>query len=203
MMKGELATNIWSRALQADIRYLGKVSQLAALAFQELALAFTNVAQQLAAPTRLLRQQQELPVQAPDLPPTRAAIVLEAEAGRSAVGFFVVENKLPREISTTVEVGPLTAPDGRQIRSILRFDPGMITLAAQQQIVAKVTARISRRLRPGARYEGEIRVPGIFGARIPIVIRRKSLLVLPSARERRSMAEEKKSMCARQPRAKS
>jgi len=59
---------------------------------------------------------------------------LEGEAGSTAVGFFVVENSLPHEISTPVEVSPLFAPDGRQIQSALRFDPGRISLGAGEQL---------------------------------------------------------------------
>src|ERR1039458_5455804 len=53
-----------------------------------------------------------------------AAILLEGKAGSTAVGFFVVENSLPHEISTPVEVSPLTAPDGQQIQSAQSFEIG-------------------------------------------------------------------------------
>ena len=72
-----------------------------------------------------------------------------------------------------MEVSTLIAPDGRQVQSALRFEPGVISLAAGEQVVARVTAKISSRLVPGQSYEGEIVVPGVAGARIPIVLRRK------------------------------
>jgi hypothetical protein len=106
--------------------------------------------------------------------PSPAPILLEGEAGSRAFGLFVVENNLPQQISARVEVGPLIDPNGREIKAVLRFEPGVITLAPKEQVVAKVSARISRGLIAGVRYQGEIRVPGIAGARIPIVVRRKT-----------------------------
>jgi hypothetical protein len=102
-----------------------------------------------------------------------ATILLEGETGSTATGFFVVQNSLPHEISTAIEVSPLTAPDGRRIDAVLRFNPGTISLAAGEQVIARVTSKITRRLVAGVRYEGEVVVPGVAGARIPIVIRRK------------------------------
>jgi hypothetical protein len=110
---------------------------------------------------------------APSVQQRPAAILLEGEAGSTATGFFVVENSLPHEISTIVEVSQLIAPDGRRIDSALRFDPVTISLAPNQQVIARVTAKISSRLVAGVRYEGEILVPGVAGARIPIVLKRK------------------------------
>jgi hypothetical protein len=102
-----------------------------------------------------------------------APILLEGAAGERAFGLFVVENKLPQEISTRMEVGQLVDPDGREIKFALRFEPGVITLAPTQQVVAKVSMHISRGFVAGVRYRGEIRIPGITGARIPIIVRRK------------------------------
>ena len=99
-------------------------------------------------------------------------MVLEGEAGSRAFGLFVVENKLPKEVTTRVAVGPLVDPHGQEIPSVLRFEPGIITLAPGEQVVAKVSANISRGLVAGVRYQGEISVPGIAGARIPIIVRR-------------------------------
>jgi hypothetical protein len=100
-------------------------------------------------------------------------MVLEGEAGARAFGLFVVENKLAKEVTTQVAVGPLIDPDGQEIPSVLRFEPGIITLAPGEQVVAKVSAKISRGLVSGVRYLGEISIPGISGASIPIIVRRK------------------------------
>ncbi len=119
-------------------------------------------------------------------------MVLEGEAGSRAFGLFVVENKLPKEVSTRVAVGPLVDPDGQEIPSVLRFEPGVITLAPGEQVVAKVSAHISRGLVAGVRYQGEISVPGIAGARIPIIVRRK-----PTTKSAAVAAEAESSECGR------
>ncbi len=112
------------------------------------------------------------------IPPASAAspvpLVLEGEAGSRASALFTVENRLSAEITTPVTVGPLVDPDGRQVESVLRFEPGVITLAAGEQVTAKVSAIISYGLIAGICYEGEIVVAGIAGVRIPIVVRRKA-----------------------------
>jgi hypothetical protein len=76
-------------------------------------------------------------------------------------------------VTTRIAVGPLVDPEGNEIPSVLRFEPGIITLAPGEQVVAKVSAHISRGLEAGVRYQGEISVPGIAGACIPIIVRRK------------------------------
>ncbi len=50
--------------------------------------------------------------------PAPAAMALEGEAGGHAFGLFVVANKLPREVTTRVAVGPLVDPDDREIPSV-------------------------------------------------------------------------------------
>jgi hypothetical protein len=161
-----------SRVLDANLRYTLLATRLATTAL-ESAFSVTSRIGQAAAIRQAATQERVEPAEASGRPGP-AAILLEGKAGSTAVGFFVVENSLPHEISTPVEVSPLTAPDGQQIQSALSFDPGRICLGAGEQVVARVTAKISRRLAAGERYQGEIRVPGVAGARIPIVLRRKA-----------------------------
>ena len=105
------------------------------------------------------------------------------------MGFFVVENKLPQQVSTSVEVGPLVDPDGKEIPSVLHFEPGVIALAPGEQVIAKVSAHISRSLVPGVRYEGKISVPRIAGASIPIIVRRVRAIT-PAAVVSKGSSEE-------------
>jgi hypothetical protein len=163
-----------SRVFDANRRYTALATRLASAALESAFSAASQTDPQAAVAGKPKVQHRFDRPPEPSGQPEPAAILLEGEAGSTAVGFFVVENSLPHEISTRVEVSPLAASDGRQIQSALRFDPGNISLGAGEQVVARVTTKISRRLVAGTRYQGEILVPGVAGARIPIVLRRKA-----------------------------
>jgi hypothetical protein len=174
-------TSVLARALNANSRYTALLTQLASTALDSVFSTAEEIGPQLVTSTRsaavavketVLSTQSQAKSEV-SRQPAMATILLEGEAGSKAFGFFVVENKLQHEISTRVEVGPLVAQDGRQIKSKMRFEPGSITLAVGQQVVARVTVEITRDMVAGERYQGEIVVPGVAGARIPIVIRRK------------------------------
>lgn len=175
-----------SRALDANVRYTALATKLAATAVESAFSIAAGIGPQVAAIRKAAAETSSKPSAAPSGKPGSAAILLEGPAGSTATGFFVVENSLPHEISTPVEVSALIAPDGRQIQSALRFDPGVIVLAAGEQVVARVTARISRRLVAGTRYQGEILVPGVAGARIPIVLMRTAEPVPPKTARKTS-----------------
>jgi len=162
-----------TRVLDANLSFTALATSLATTLLESAFSVTSGRTPQSAAIRQSAVQERDEPSPEASGQPGTAAILLEGDAGSTAVGFFVVENSLPHEISTPIEVSPLVAPDGRRIQSALRFDPGTISLSAGEQVVARVTAKISRRLVAGARYQGEILVPGVAGARIPIVLRRK------------------------------
>jgi hypothetical protein len=168
-------TRVWGRALDANLRYTALLSELAGRGLELLLSAVSEIGPQMitttAAPQEASRVTSIPSVTPPA--PSPAAMVLEGEAGSRAFGLFVVENKLPKGVTTRIAVGPLVDPEGNEIPSVLRFEPGIITLAPGEQVVAKVSAHISRGLEAGVRYQGEISVPGIAGACIPIIVRRK------------------------------
>ena len=166
-------TRVWGRALDANLRYTALLTELAGRSLELLVSAVSEIGPQIIATTDAVREVNRVTSIPPAPAPAPAAMVLEGEAGSRAFGLFVVENKLPKEVSTRVAVGPLVDPDGREIPSVLRFEPGIITLAPGEQVVAKVSAHISRGLVVGVRYQGEISAPGIAGARIPIIVKRK------------------------------
>ena len=168
-------TRVWGRALDVNLRYTALLSELAGRGLELLLSAVSEIGPQMitttAAPQEASRVTSIPSVTPPA--PSPAAMVLEGEAGSRAFGLFVVENKLPKGVTTRIAVGPLVDPEGNEIPSVLRFEPGIITLAPGEQVVAKVSAHISRGLEAGVRYQGEISVPGIAGACIPIIVRRK------------------------------
>ncbi len=165
-------TKTWGRALDANLRYTARLSELAGRSLELLLTAVSEVGPQILSTTTAVQEVDRVTSIPPAPAPSPAAMVLEGEAGSRAFGLFVVENKLPKEVCTHVEVGPLVDPDGQEIPSVLRFEPGVITLAPGEQVVARVSAQISRGLAAGVRYQGEISIPGIAGARIPIIVRR-------------------------------
>ncbi|MGB7553622.1 MAG: hypothetical protein WBM04_04565 [Candidatus Korobacteraceae bacterium] len=165
-------TRTWGRALDANLRCTARLSELAGRSLELLLAAVSEVGPQILSTTTAVQEVDRVTSIPPAPAPSPAAMVLEGEAGSRAFGLFVVENKLPKEVSTPVVVGPLVDPDGQEIPSVLRFEPGVITLAPGEQVVARVSAQISRGLAAGVRYQGEISIPGIAGARIPIIVRR-------------------------------
>ena len=170
-------TRVLGRALDANLRWVSILGELAIRTFDLLAASISELGVQIVShETQARPQQLSSGTSAPPSSsaiPSPAAIMLEGQAGTRAFGLFLVENNLPQPISTPVEVGPLVDPDGREIPSVLRFKPRIITLAPKQQVVAKVSADISRGLLAGVQYQAEMRVPGIPSARIPIIVRRK------------------------------
>ena len=173
-------TRACGRALDANLRYTVRLSELAARGLQILGSAVLEAGSRVVTATRASPTRNEapsLPSAAPSssnpTSPSPAALVLEGRAGSRAFGLFVVENKLQKEVSTPVTVSPLVDPGGQEIPSVLRFEPGVITLSPDEQVIAKVSARITRGLVAGVRYQADISIPGISGARIPIIVRRK------------------------------
>ena len=167
-------TRVWARALDANLRYAALLSGLAVRSLELLVSTVSEIGPRITSSGNGDRTGNQVTSGSPAMVPAPlpAAMVLEGAAGSSAMGFFVVENKLPQQVSTRVEVGPLVNPDGKEIPSILRFEPGVLTLAPGEQAIAKVSALISRSLAPGVRYEGKISVPDVAGASIPIIVRR-------------------------------
>lgn len=173
-------TRVLGRALDANLRWASMLGALAIRTFDLLAASVSELGVQIVSPQAQAQPQQPSGTSSDpssSANPSPAAILLEGEAGTRAFGLFVVENNLPQQISAPVEVGPLVDPDGREIPSVLRFEPGIITLAPKQQVVAKASADISRSLRAGVQYQAEMRVPGIPSARITIIVRRKQTMV--------------------------
>jgi len=169
-------TKVWTRALDANLRYSAQIGELA---FRTAGWLVSSSSANN--PQGVSSGEMGQPVRNPQSsPPPPAAMVLEGVAGSRATSLFVVENKLPHPISTPVVVGPLVDPEGREIPSSLRFEPGAITLTAGEQVVVRVGVRISRGLVAGVTYRGDISVPGV-SARIPIIVRRK--LATKSARK--------------------
>ena len=113
------------------------------------------------------------PAPAPAPAPAQSAMLLEAEAGTVAVGFFVVENTLTHEVPVHVLASNFIEPVGTTLRPRLTFYPEPLTLAPGEQIAMRALAAIDDTLEPGVRYRCQLTVPALPGTAIPVVIRRR------------------------------
>lgn len=169
-----------SRALQANARYYESIGQLTSSWLRELA--------DVSAGMKLPRVSLQTPsVSGPRLtvvPPSSpskpvateehaaATLVLEAAGGQSAIGAFLVENTLGRAVSQAVEVGIFTDADGGEASLVLTFEPPVIELAAGEQVVVRTSVVVPESLARESR--ATVRVAGVPGAEIPVVVRRTS-----------------------------
>jgi len=110
---------------------------------------------------------------APTAPRPTPALLLEAESGQSAQAVFMVNNELARTVSATVMTSDFASADGRSLQPSLRVQPGSITLEPGGRTLVQLTALVDDALVPGLSYRGEVSVPGLSDAPIPVVLRRK------------------------------
>jgi hypothetical protein len=158
-------------ALEANLRYMELATKVAG---SVAGAAFTTISgggnRPANAAGRVVPQKQLAPPQRAQRAPS--AILLEGAAGSKPTALFLLENHLPHEVSAGVEITPLLTPSGRKLKSTLQFDKQKFVLAPGQQVVARIGAPITAKLVAGEQYIGEIRVEGIPGASVPLVLRR-------------------------------
>lgn len=159
---------LWRRAVDAQLEYYRSVGQLTV----EFARAALGV-------VRADRATSALALPVSTAPPAQAAqpvaapvLALEAEEGSWAVGMFVVENSTGTLVSAPVELPVLADAEGRRVHGEVRFEPEVITLQPGEQTLVQIAVEVTRGLRRGVDYRGEVSVPGLTGTRIPLVVRR-------------------------------
>jgi len=166
------------RATEANARYYSALGQLTVDYLRTL----RQLADDLRLPVRLgdLRSMaaRGTPARAPqrtrpEESPAVAAMVLEAEAGGSALGVFLVENDLDGPVSAPVAASAFTDEDGAEVRPPLAFEPAVVTLEPGQQMLVRVTAIIGEDLKADRSYRGELTIPGLTATPVPIVVRRR------------------------------
>ena len=174
MKEGFSLGRAMGQALEANLRYVALATRVAN-SVAKVALTTSPGSGDRAAGAGGRGVQRQL---APTAQPQRArqAILLEGPAGSKPTAFFLLENHLPHEVSARVEIAPLETPSGRKLKSRLQFAERKIVLAAGQQVVARIGVPITKKLVEGERYTGEIRVQGIPGASVPLVLRRIATL---------------------------
>jgi len=168
-------TDLWRRSLDATVKFYSALGELAVEYAESLLATATdsitsiNSVETKPGPAAANGSSTPTPV---SKSPAVATMVLEAPAGKKALGVFLVENVLAQAVSATATAGALLDDDGNQIKASLEFQPQSVTLQPGEQALVRVSADISEEVTPGVRYHGEIGVPGLPGTRIPIVIGR-------------------------------
>jgi hypothetical protein len=162
-LQTELAEG-WHAGVEAGLRYWGTLGRLA---FRSVTALVPLVAE--------LRPEGS-PVEAVEAPPAAPVpktILVEAEAGQSGMGVFLVENTTEEQVSIPVSASPFHDPRGREVHPAIAFRPDVITLDPGDQQVVQVAAAVDETLEPDVRYHALISVPGLSATRIPIVLRRR------------------------------
>jgi len=170
------ASDLLRRALDANLQYYAAIGRLTVDYLEALGTIARNVEVPARLPTPAVTFGQSAPPPAPPppAPPTPAVMVLEAEAGGTAIGVFLVENLLGEKVSAPVSASALTGPDGREVAVPLAFDPEVVVLEPGEQILVRVTAALDGELEPDVSYRAELAVPGVIGTKVPIVVRRRA-----------------------------
>ncbi len=163
---------VWRRALEANARYyeaLGQVTTdylkalVGVLGEVKLPASLGGGATRTATPSAPAREAASAP----------SAMVLEGPAGQTAVGAFMVQNRLGQHVAAPVVTSAFLDPSGLELRPPLAFEPDVVSLDPGEQLLVRVTASIDERLAPGVGYRGEVTIPGLSGDRIALVLRRR------------------------------
>jgi hypothetical protein len=123
-------------------------------------------------------------------PAAQATILLDAEAGHTAIGVFMVGNHLNHEILVHPQVSPFYEPPGTTSLPRVAFEPDMVRLAPRERVLIRISATVDRSLQPDVRYRCEVSVPSLDASRIPVVVRRRSDRVNNNVEINRASAPE-------------
>jgi len=170
MATGFPVDELIKRAVDLNVRYYSGVGQLMATYWKDLAMTFSDLAT-TQAPASAPRAQTP-----PPAPKTQqsAVMVLEAESGKEALGVFLVENHLDRNISTRVVPSTFLDADRNEIMPSFVFDPEAVSLRFGEQVLIRVSVRIDDTFALDVPYQGSFSIPELTGSTVRIVLRRRS-----------------------------
>src|SRR5690348_6984301 len=125
MMASNLSVDeLVKRAVDLNVRYYSGLGQLMANYVKDLVTTFGDIAsvrpqasQAQARPNPSAQKVQQTPV-----------MVLEAEAGKEALGVILVENHLSNDISTRVVPSAFFDESHNEVRPVFSFDPESVIL---------------------------------------------------------------------------
>jgi hypothetical protein len=177
----------WRDATEAGIRYYTKMGGLALALAEALVPALGELR-----PAVRMSPEAEGASSAPPVEPTAPTIVIEAAAGRSGLGVFMVENTTARKVSAPVGVSTFVDAGGREVRPVVKFAPDLVSLEPGDQVLVQVAAAVDDTLEPGVRYQAEISIPRLSSAAIPIVVRRRPSRARAASNGRRKQPQQKR-----------
>jgi hypothetical protein len=169
MAEGAGLEQVWRRALEANARYYEALGQVTT----DYLKALVGVLGDVRLPASLGGRPAAAPATAQPAAPAPSAMVLEGVAGETAVGAFMVQNRLDQRVAAPVVTSAFLDPSGAEVRPALVFEPDVISLDPGEQMLVRVTTVIDDRLEPGTGYRGEVTIPGLSGDRVALVLRRR------------------------------
>jgi len=105
--------------------------------------------------------------------PTARVLVLEAAAGETASGEFLITNHVRTVVSTRVATTPFVDSDGHQADLRFTFEPEEVDLRPGERVLVRAALAVDERMRPAVSYRGEFTIPDLDGAAIPVIVRRR------------------------------
>jgi hypothetical protein len=166
-----LNVDVLRRAAEANMRYYQAWGDLARQWLDEITAVSRDVLSKTAPASTAARTVSVAPAAAaqPAAPPAgAAALVLEASAGAEATGAFLVENHLGHPVDAAMLADPIEGADD----VVLQFEPPGVSLAPHESAVVKVRVIVPSGLSAGVDHRTTLRVPGLPGTSIPVVVRR-------------------------------
>jgi hypothetical protein len=168
-------------AERAELTALRDAAEAAVTYYSRLGRLTLDLVEAVAPADLHLSRTDDPPAPAPSTAPAPAApapesestIVIEAQAGKSGLGVFMVENTTDAKVAGPVTVSAFKGPGGRTAKPDVRFAPEVVTLDPGDQVLVQVAAKVGSTLDPGVRYKADIRVPSLSGMRVPLVVRRR------------------------------
>jgi hypothetical protein len=114
------------------------------------------------------------PSSAPPQPPPApsSAMVFEGAAGTVVSGAFMLENHLPDTVEAVTKASPLRSPAGDILNLAFRFDPSSVLLKPREKALIRATVLIPEDMATGIPYAGNLLIPEIAGASVPLEVRR-------------------------------
>lgn len=175
----------WREAMEANARYYEAWGQLASQWVRELAQASQSARLPTLPPLRLNTGPGAATPARPAAPPSTVAaptggaaspapavVVLEGPTGAAASAAFLVENTLSHPVVGSVEVDPFEDIDGVAVLARLDFEPQTISLAPGERRLVRISVTLPTTLPPDVDCRSTIRVDGVPGTTIPVVLRR-------------------------------
>ena len=164
---------VWRRVVEANLRYYEALGRLSLDYVRSVAGAVGDLRGPRAGVSATSPPRRPEPASGAGEAPASTAMVLEADAGASALGAFLVENLLEDRISAPVVASTFVGPTGHEVQPRLVFDPEVVTLEPGEQVLVRAVAAIDEDLEAGAAYRGEVSVPGLGSRGVSIVVRRR------------------------------